>query len=119
MLRYRRESLLAAIQRVLRPVVGELMAGAAVKAHVKQLRITGDWVEQHEVDALLQSIDKGTRVFVGARRSSELIAKIWEGLATDDEEGTGELGVSVEYFPTGEQPLNPDLHASESGEMRR
>lgn len=115
-LRYRRATLLAAIEGALRPVVGDLMASAAVKAHVKQLGIEGEWVGHQRVTLLLQSIDKGTRVFVGARRSGDLIAQIWGGLTSEDDTGVGEFGISVEYMPSESASESSDVRAWDVGE---
>lgn len=61
------------VEAHLRPVLGTLLAAAAIRAQRDRLGV-GATVTRDQLAALVDALAKGTRVFAGARRTDEVFA---------------------------------------------
>lgn len=73
------------IERTLAPVLGTSLARAAVRAQFVRVGIDGDALIAAQVDALLVSLEKALRVFVGTPKAAALVLDVRTALpeATD------------------------------------
>jgi len=62
-----------AIVRTVAPYLGEAMARAATLGHCRKLGISEAEMTREEADALLSQIGLGLNVFLGRKRSSEVL----------------------------------------------
>jgi hypothetical protein len=72
--RRRTREVLDAIQSVLAPYLGELMARSAAKAHCRTLEITGDSLSRQQTEALLERLGLGLVIFVGREKTAASLA---------------------------------------------
>jgi hypothetical protein len=60
----------------LAPYIGPAMAGASVRGHCEKLGIVEGPVSAAQVQALLAAITPGLHVFVGERKTGEVVERI-------------------------------------------
>lgn len=70
------DAVIAAMTRVLAPVLGESMARASVQAHGAKLELTNSRITPEQADALVGKLNSGLTVFVGRERAGVLAEKM-------------------------------------------
>jgi hypothetical protein len=76
------------IERVVAPDLGETLARASARAQCEALGYSDDTITSEQLEAVLEKLGKGMRVFVGGPRATVLVDKIREGVsALASEEG--------------------------------
>jgi hypothetical protein len=76
-----RAMVLDLVERTIAPVVGETLARASTRAHCEKLGASGATLTGTQANALIDRVAKGMRVFVGTRRTDELVQQIRADLA--------------------------------------
>jgi hypothetical protein len=76
------DAVIAAMTRVLAPVLGESMARASAQAHGAKLALTNGRITADQADALVGKLNSGLIVFVGRERAAGLADQLRGALAT-------------------------------------
>ncbi len=71
-------SVQAFLEGHLEPLLGPLMAGAAIKSQCGKLGISGGQLDRPTIVLLVEALAKGTRVFAGVRRTEEVFRDLAE-----------------------------------------
>lgn len=80
-----RDLLVKRLEQRLTPVLGELMAKASIRAQLNKLEVDDETLSPREVEALLDALAKGMRVFVGSRRTQTVTDSLREILFSEVE----------------------------------
>jgi hypothetical protein len=75
------DAVIAAMTRVLTPVLGESMARASAQAHGGKLAPTNGRITAEQADALVGKLNSGLIVFVGRERAAGLADEMRGALA--------------------------------------
>ena len=73
---FSRAALISAIEEVATNYVGELMARAASRAHLRRLGLEDERLSADNVDAVMQSLGGALAVLVGDRTASVAVGEI-------------------------------------------
>jgi len=76
------DAVIAAMTRVLAPVLGESMARASAQAHGAKLALTNGRLTAEQADVLVGKLNSGLIVFVGRERAAGLADQMRGALAT-------------------------------------
>ena len=76
------DAVIAAMTRVLAPVLGESMARASAQAHGAKLALTNGRLTAEQADVLVGKLNSGLIVFVGRERAAGLADQLRGALAT-------------------------------------
>jgi hypothetical protein len=76
-----RDSAFESIVRLLVPYLGESMARAALEVSRRKVGLQGAPAQPSEVDALIEQMKPGLRVFLGAEQTQRLLDQIRAALA--------------------------------------
>ncbi len=68
-----RDEALATVVRVVTPYFGQTMATAAVEMHRTKLGLDGSLLTEAQLDALLNKIGMGLVIFVGRKKSEQIV----------------------------------------------
>lgn len=75
------DAVLAAMTRVLSPVLGESMARASAQAHGDRIARTDGRITAEQAEALVGKLNSGLIVFVGRERAASLAVEMRSALA--------------------------------------
>jgi hypothetical protein len=75
------DAVIAAMTRVLSPVLGESMARASAQAHGAKLALTNGRLTAEQADTLVGKLNSGLIVFVGRERAAGLAEQMRGALA--------------------------------------
>ena len=70
------DAVIAAMTRVLAPVLGESMARASAQAHGTKLALADGRITTEQADALVGKLTSGLTVFVGRERAAALAGEL-------------------------------------------
>lgn len=82
-----RETVFRVAEEALVPLIGQSLASASIRLHGTKLDLASGGLSQDQVAPFLSALGKGLRLFVGSKRTEEVLDAILNGLHKPGKQG--------------------------------